>query len=128
MVQLKAMLFHTQTWDFPPSLMAVHFLCASCEFVDLWWSRDTVVGKTLSRLQLQGDASFCFGCPLTLTQVGTSINDSVQLTPWKQCGSGMFSDKIHLALKMRNWNVLKKWNVQYNSKMYCPWKLFNYSS
>ena len=60
---------------------------------------------------------------------GTSVNDGVQLTPWKQCGSGMFSDKIHLTRKMkRNWNFLKKWNVQCNSKMYCSWKLFNYSS
>lgn len=59
----------------------------------------------------------------------TSINDGVQQTPWKQCESGMFSDKIHLPRKMkRNWNFLKKWNVQYNSKMYCSWKLFNYSS
>lgn len=77
-------------------------------------------------------ASWCFLLFWMLSdthRIGTSINDGVQLTPWKQCGSGMFSDKIHLPRKMkRNWNVFKKWNVQYNSKMYCPWKLFNYSS
>lgn len=97
-------------------------------FVHLWWSRDTAVGKTLNRWQLRGDASSFFGCSLT-PERGTSLNAGVQLTVLKKHGSGKFSDKIHLAPRMkRNWNVLMIWNVQYNSKRYCPWKLFNYSN
>lgn len=100
--------------------------CLSWLSTHLWWSRDTAVRKTLNRWQLWGDASTFFGCSLT-SELGTFINADMQLTSFKKHGSRVFSDKIHLppAIK-RNWSVFMKLNVQYNTKMYWPWKLFDY--
>lgn len=126
---IKSNVVHTETWDFPPCLMAVHFLCASCEwFVHLWRSRDTVVAKTLNRWQLQADASSFWMYSLTLTNRDFHkwwcATDSLEaMWVWNVQWQNSSSHKMK-----RNWNVFKKWNVQYNSKMYCPWKLFNYSS
>lgn len=127
MVQLKAMLFHRQTWNFPLCLTAAHFFCASCDYLH------TCDGQ---EIQLSGKHSTdgsCgvmlqpfFGCSLT-SELGTFINADMQLTSFKKHGSRVFSDKIHLppAIK-RNWSVFMKLNVQYNTKMYWPWKLFDY--
>lgn len=100
MVQLKAMLFHRRTWNFPLCLTAVHFLRASCDYLHWRWSRDTAVGKTLNRWQLQSDASSFLGCSLT-PGLGISLNVGVSLTPFKQLGPGMFSDKINLPPEMK---------------------------
>lgn len=125
MGQLKAMLFHRWTWNFPLCLTAVHFLHASCDALYLWWPRDTAVGKTLNRWPLGGDASSFFAGS-RIPKLRISVSAGEQWTPFEQHTFGMFSDKIHPPPK--NEKKLRcpyEMNVHYHTQMYCPWKLCN---
>lgn len=82
--------------------------------------------RNTQQVAVLGDVSYFFLGSLT-TELGTSIHAGVQLTFFKQHGSGMFRDKIHLPPEMkRNGSALKKENVQYDTKTYCPWEVFDY--
>lgn len=54
--------------------------------------------ENAQQMAVASDASSLLGCSLT-PKLGLSVNAGVKLTPFKQHGSGLLSDKIHLLRK-----------------------------
>lgn len=54
--------------------------------------------ENAQQMAVASDASSLLGCSLT-PKLGLSVNAGVKLTPFKQRGPGLLSDKIHLLQK-----------------------------